>query len=371
MARAKISKDEKKRIISEYKAAQKALREKEKEEEQASLQAYKSLSKEEKAKIAADKKEQAKQKKIEAEAEAKKQKEEKAKAKAEKKAHLASLSEEDRKAYIAKEKAEKKQQDSLKFEEYKKEHAAKVQQKRAALEARYDFGAYIHLFFFNLGQSGFSQGYMNWWRKVQISHPSLAKWLYQIFFFIIFSEGVTVLQFLIMLFLPYAFQSLSATAFVWPSVTLWAWDAVGFDGATNMIFGIFNEPVVTVNGVVQANGGLGNFIAYEIAVFTAQCINFPLQRNITYKSHGNPWYQAMWYFIGWVLISIFCNVCWGFINPILLHFMDYNGGAAAIYSLIKTVLTGGISMVIFFFIFQVIFPSGVKEETKDKSSIKA
>ena len=26
---------------------------------------------------------------------------------------------------------------------------------------------------------------------------------------------------------------------------------------------------------------------------------FPLQRNITFKSHGNPVYQAVWYFLAW------------------------------------------------------------------------
>ena len=65
--------------------------------------------------------------------------------------------------------------------------------------------------------------------------------------------------------------------------------------------------------------GWGYFIAFEIAVFTAQCINFPLQRNITYRSHGNPWFQAMWYFIGWVLVSIATNAIWGICNAFLLH----------------------------------------------------
>ena len=55
-------------------------------------------------------------------------------------------------------------------------------------------------------------------------------------------------------------------------------------------------------GEVLIGGGLGYFISYEVGSFLAQCINFPLQRNITFKSKGNPVYQAMWYFIAWVVI---------------------------------------------------------------------
>ena len=50
-------------------------------------------------------------------------------------------------------------------------------------------------------------------------------------------------------------------------------------------------------------------IEYEAGFFLAQCINFPLQRNITFKSKGNPVYQAIWYFIAWVVISLICNGC--------------------------------------------------------------
>ncbi len=365
MARAKISKEEKKKIIAEYKAREKELFLKEKAEEKERAAFEKAKTPEQKKEEAEAKKKADEENKRNDKAKALADKQAKKEAKYKATAYLATLSEDDKKNYLADKKTKEKARIETEFENYRVKHQAEVSEKRTALESRYDLGAIIHLFFFNIGQSKFCQGYMNWWRKLQISHPGLSKWLYQIFFFIVFSEGVTIWQFLLMLFLPNAFSSLSGTAFVWPQVHLWTWNQVGFDGATDMIWGIFNEPVVYKNGVIQVNGGLGNFIAYEIAVFTAQCINFPLQRNITYKSHGNPWYQAMWYFIGWVLISLFCNAIWGFINPMLLHSMDYNGGAAALYSLIKTVLTGGISMIIFFFIFRIIFPAGADTTAKD------
>ena len=112
------------------------------------------------------------------------------------------------------------------------------------------------------------------------------------------------------------------------------------------------------SGAVLIGGGLGYFISYEVGSFVAQCINFPLQRNVTFKSHGNPVYQAMWYFIAWILISLICN---GFNNlwmPIASALVP-----PAIYNILVTFVTGGVSMVIFFFVFKIIFPEG---ETKKK-----
>ena len=126
-----------------------------------------------------------------------------------------------------------------------------------------------------------------------------------------------------------------------------------------MVWGIFNEPVVLKDGVAQIGGGLGNFLAFEVAVFTAQCINFPLQRNITFKSDGNPVIQAIWYFIGWVAISILVNAVWGFIGPVFSHLIT---SEKAITDLLKTFITGGLSMFVIFFIFKIIFPEKKEEQ---------
>lgn len=223
------------------------------------------------------------------------------------------------------------------------------------------------------GFVAFWQRIWRWWLSVWYGfadkHPKLSSLIYKVFFFIVFSEGVTIWQLLLMLFLPYAFASMAGTEFVWPQIQLWAWpEAVAADGyATHMVFGIFNEPVIPLDGGGYAvTGGLGNFIAFEIAVFTAQCINFPLQRNITFRSHGNPWYQAMWYFIGWVLISIFVNAVWGFVNPLVKHFAVVE----FLVALLKTVITGGLSMVVFFFIFLVIFPDNEKRAKRAEKKLE-
>lgn len=236
----------------------------------------------------------------------------------------------------------------------------------------------------------FFQKIWRWWLGVWYGfvdkHPKGSSILQKIFFFIVFSEGVTIVQFLIMTFLPFAFKAMWDQPFVWPAVALGGLK----DGAGNQLFyAIFNEPVkfilagageggkdlvilassaaevsaVNPDAVLQASG-LGNFIAFEIAVFIAQCINFPLQRNITYRSHGNPYYQAMWYFIGWLGISIFVNALWGICNPLM---MSWNWNEVVI-GLIKTVITGGLSMVIFFPIFLIIFPDNNKMAKKAKAA---
>ncbi len=192
----------------------------------------------------------------------------------------------------------------------------------------------------------FWQKILRWWLGVWYGfsdkHPKLAPWIYKIFFFIVFSYGVTIWQFIVMAFLPAAFNGMGTDPVGWPNTPL-----VG-----DQKFVIFGDAQ-----------GWGPFIAFEIAVFTAQCINFPLQRNITYRSHGNPWYQAMWYFIGWVLVSLFTNTIWGLCNAYLIHW----GSPDIVNTLLKTILTGGVSMVIFFFIFMVIFPDNNKMAKKARA----
>ena len=51
---------------------------------------------------------------------------------------------------------------------------------------------------------------------------------------------------------------------------------------------VFNYPVTG-----DATGGMGYFAAFAITLFLAQCVNFPMQRNITFKSKGNIWYQIL------------------------------------------------------------------------------
>jgi len=57
------------------------------------------------------------------------------------------------------------------------------------------------------------------------------------------------------------------------------------------------EVLKDAEGTVLIGGGLGYFLSYELGTFLAQCINFPLQRNITFHSKGKISWQIFWYFI--------------------------------------------------------------------------
>ena len=192
------------------------------------------------------------------------------------------------------------------------------------------------------------------WEEFEKKHEKIAKLLIQLLYFWVFSMGVTVLQYLMFTFFPYMFGiEYAAREFMWPQIPIhignidYKWNILGYEVARNAA------------GEVIIGGGLGYFISYELGTFLAQCVNFPLQRNITFKSHGNIAWQILWYFIAWILISLVCNGINGLWMPIAQHFF-----APAVYNLLVTFITGGVSMVIYFFVFKIIFPEGEKKERK-------
>lgn len=195
-------------------------------------------------------------------------------------------------------------------------------------------------------QSGAGIRWNTRWSGFSAKHPKAAKLLYQLFYFWVFSMGVTVFQYLMFTFLPYLMgEELAATEFMWPQIPVciagysYKWNILGYDIARNAA------------GEAVIGGGLGYFLSYEIGSFLAQCINFPLQRNITFKSHGNVFYQALWYLIAWILISLFCNGINGLWLPLAQVYLS-----PAVYNLLVTFITGGVSMVIYFFVYKIIFP---------------
>lgn len=119
------------------------------------------------------------------------------------------------------------------------------------------------------------------------------------------------------------------------------------------------EVLKDAEGTVLIGGGLGYFLSYELGTFLAQCINFPLQRNITFHSKGKISWQIFWYFIAWLLISFVCNAVNGLWIPLAQIYFT-----PAVYNLLVTFITGGVSMVIYFFVFKIIFPEGEREHGK-------
>ena len=173
------------------------------------------------------------------------------------------------------------------------------------------------------------------WYGFADKNPKLAKLIYQVGFFFLFSQGVTIYQYIDMTFLPFAL------GYDPNNYQAWGWAPFEIMGVPCTLFG--------------DTKGFETFLAYQISGFTAQCINFPLQRNITYKSKGNPWVQAMWYFIGWVLINLFCDAINNLWIPIAAYYFEPLG-LLWLKDILAMVAQGGVAMAIFFFIFMVIFP---------------
>lgn len=194
---------------------------------------------------------------------------------------------------------------------------------------------------------------MKWWMKFAQEHPDAAKWIREGGLFVIVCNLVTVLKYFILLFLPYAFVNLAGVEFGWPGipVTLFGqsfdWNifgyAVKFDEAGQVIVG----------------GGLGYFIAYMIAMAIGEIINFPIQKNFVFRSKGNLGKQIAWYVVAFIIINCIVNsinCVWVAVAGLFVP--------AWVYSIGTTVLQGGVSMVIFFFVNKIIFPEGeaVKKE---------
>ena len=99
------------------------------------------------------------------------------------------------------------------------------------------------------------------------------------------------------------------------------------------------------------------FVAYLIAMIIGECINFPIQRNVVFRSKGNIWYQILWCVIAFCVVTCIVNsinCVWVAVAAMFVPDWVYNIGTS--------VLNGGVSMVIFFFVNKIIFPEAAKDQ---------
>ena len=140
---------------------------------------------------------------------------------------------------------------------------------------------------------------MNFWNNFAAKHPAAAKWVREGGLFVIVSNLITVFKYLLLQFLPKAFASLPVVDFGWPGIDIT----------------LFGETFKW------------NILGYDAA-------------------HG--WYLLAFCLITCIVNSI--NCIWVAVAGLLVPDFIYNIGT--------TVLNGGISMVIFFFVNKIIFPEG-------------
>lgn len=169
-------------------------------------------------------------------------------------------------------------------------------------------------------------------------NPKWARWIREGGLFIIVSNLITVFKYLLLQFLPSAFAGLPKVDFGFPGIDItllgesFKWNIIGYDAE---------------------HGGLPYFCAYMIAMFVGEVLNFFMQRSLVFRSKGNMAYQALWYLLAFCAITCIVNsVNCIWIAVAGLYVSDW------LYNIGTTVLNGGISMVIFFFVNKAIFPQG-------------
>ncbi len=195
--------------------------------------------------------------------------------------------------------------------------------------------------------------FIKWWKSFEgwWEETPLKKNIWQFLKMFIISNGVTIFQYLFMTFTVPLFKLMGVptTPMVFPAVDITLF-------GVSYQWGIIGE---------FAGEGFASWVATTTAVALAQCINFPLQRNISFKSKGNVAWQIMWYAIGWVGITLLM----GAVNNLWMPLADALL-PPAVYNILKTVIIGGISIIVFFPIFKIIFPEGEKKEKVEETVVE-
>lgn len=184
------------------------------------------------------------------------------------------------------------------------------------------------------------------WSNFSEKYPGVSQFIV----FFVLSNGITLLQMLLMPMLKGAFE---LTPLVNTNFQIWQ---VGhnFDGSAYYVFN-YAAGLLSEGG----GGGLAYFLAVQITMAIAQIINFFAQRNITFKASGSIWRAAFWYVVAYIIITIGAAALQGLYKaPIYNLFMNVWGMGASgetIADFITMIINSAISFWVFFPIFKVIF----------------
>ncbi|GIP19273.1 hypothetical protein J40TS1_49150 [Paenibacillus montaniterrae] len=191
-----------------------------------------------------------------------------------------------------------------------------------------------------------SRGLIGLWNSYTEKHPNIAQFL----MFFLLSNGVTVLQIVIM---PLFKSLLGKTSLVDTSFQVLQLGH-NFDGSSYYVFD-YAAGALSAGG----GGGLAYFLAVQISIGIAQIINFFLQRNITFKSNSNIWRAAFWYVIAYIIISLGAAAAQGLykapIYNLLMNTWGMGSAGETTADIITMIINSAISFWVFFPIFKLIF----------------
>ena len=181
----------------------------------------------------------------------------------------------------------------------------------------------------------------NWWDGFVAKRPKLSKWIREGGLFVLISNLITIVRALMMTLLTNMFVALGV------STAAWGWPNIDVS-----LFG--TSFTFNVVGYGEDVKGFAYFIAFVIASLVCEVINFFMQRKYTFRSNGNIARQGAIYFVAWVVVTVIVNS----INSVWTGVAHTFNLPAVLYNLLTTVIQGGVSMVIFFFVNKIIFTEG-------------
>lgn len=184
------------------------------------------------------------------------------------------------------------------------------------------------------------------WTSFSEKHPGFSQFLV----FFVLSNGITVLQMVLMPLIKNMFELTSLVNTNFQVLQIGS----NFDGSAYYVFNYAAGLLASGGG-----GGLAYFLSVQITMAIAQIINFFVQRNVTFKSKSNIWKAAFWYVIAYIVITFGAAALQGLYKaPIYNLFMNTWGMGATgetIADFITMIINSAVSFWVFFPIFKIIF----------------
>ena len=188
-------------------------------------------------------------------------------------------------------------------------------------------------------------------------HPKAAQWIREGGLFIIFSYVVTFIKMLLLMFLPTLYHGMVGdTEWLFPGIP------VTMFGVSFKLSIIGNALEYDAAGVALVSSGLAFTLANLTAIVFGECINFPLQRNVTFKSHGPVVPQIICHGLATIAVFLIMNLFTCIWNPVTVALITNEALRNTVSSIVTTVVTGGVSMVIIFIVDKTIFSPGWGEK---------
>ncbi len=198
---------------------------------------------------------------------------------------------------------------------------------------------------------------MNFFNSFAEKHPKAAEWFRKGGLFIIFSYVVTAIKALLLIFLPTLFHGVVGDAeWLFPGLP------VELFGVNFKLSIIGNALERGADGAYLVNSGLAFTLANLTAIFFGECINFPLQRNVTFKSHGPLGPQIGMHLLATIVVFLVMNLFTCVWNPVTVALISNEALRNTVSSIVTTVVTGGVAMVIIFAVDNKIFAPGFGEK---------